>query len=523
MGETCYQSLLNNVSRKSVIVYYGHEISVARFLQDVERLSGGFANLGLRRGDTVTLYLPTCPQSLAAFYACSKLGLVANFVHPLVPLNLLAENLRKVHSKALLFYDALVKDERALLSLQQKLVRCSIADYVTWRKLPFAAYSRTTRKRAKGVWTYCGLLKNGTSTQQCGKGEDVVCYMHSGGTSGAPKIVALTNDAVNGTAEGIRKMYHPTVDESCFNLVTLPVFHAYGLCAGVHAPLIIGYSLVLVPKFKLRRVSQALRNRKVTCWSVVPSMIKKMMKHNRLDDKKALKDLDVIWCGGDVLDESLVRQTDEILQKYCPRAQLMRGYGLTETCGVCVVNNYDNYRQNSCGKPMQGCIVKVLDENGNVLPCGRVGELAVNADGNMQGYVESDGGFVILDGQKYVLTGDLGSVDQDGFVFVSDRKKRSIKIAAVNVFPAQVESCVQKLDFVDEACAVGVTVNEKPFVKVFVTLKTPMDGETVQKAVTEICQNNLMPYAVPHFVEVLSQMPHTPLGKTDYKKLEETK
>lgn len=520
MGETCYQTLLKNVNRNGVIVYYGHKIPVARFLRDVERLCGGFVRIGLQKGDVVTLYLPTCPQSLAAFYACSKLGLVANFVHPLVPLKLLAENLQKTCSKALLFYDALVKDERKLAKLNQKLVRCSIADYVTWRKLPFAAYSVATCGRRKGVVSYRSLLKAEQPTEICGNGEDVVCYMHSGGTSGAPKIVKLTNDAVNGTAAGIQKMYHPAVDESCFNLATLPVFHAYGLCAGIHAPLIIGYSLVIVPKFKPRRVVQALHRYKVTCWSVVPSMIKKLMKCNRFDDKRALQNLDVIWCGGDVLDEKLVAETDEILKKHCPRAQLMRGYGLTETCGVCVVNNFDAYKTGSCGKPMHGCVVQAVDENFHVLPRGAVGELAICADGNMQGYLDGENPFVQLDEKQFVLTGDVGTVDEDGFVFVLGRKKRSIKIAAVNVFPAQVESCVQKLDFVDEACAVGVTVNEKPFVKVFVTLNTPTDAETVQKSVTEICQNNLMPYAVPHFVEVLDQMPRTAMGKVDYVKLE---
>lgn len=519
MQQTCYQMLIERVNRKSVIVYYGHKIPVAHFLRDVEGFAAALAGLGLKRGDVVTVYLPTCPQSLVAFYACSKLGIVANVVHPLVPLSLLQQNLQKVQSKALLFYDALVKDERPLQQLGQILVRCSIADYVTWRKPVFSAWAKTTRCLAQNVLNFRKILKE-EPTLICGEGQDVVCFMHSGGTSGQPKIVKLTNDAVNKTALAIENMYHPTVDESCFNLVTLPVFHAYGLCAGIHTPLIIGYSLVLIPKFKPNKVQAALKRHKVTCWSVVPSMIKKMFKCGRFDDKRALQNLDVIWCGGDVLDEKLVEQTDAVLKKYCARAKLMRGYGLTETCGVCVVNSFDFYKTGSCGKPMQGCFVQVLDENGTPLPGGEIGELAVCSAGNLQGYVEGESPLVQIGENQFVQTGDVGYLDDEGFVFVVDRKKRSIKIAAVNVFPSQVESCVQQLDFVDEACAVGVTVGQKPFVKVFVTLKTPTDEQAVHKAVVQICQSNLMPYAVPHFVEVLPQMPRTPLGKVDYTKLQ---
>ncbi len=510
MSETCYEMLVKNANRKGFIVYYGHKIKISRFLQDVDSFAVGLHSLNLQKGEVVTIYLPTCPQSLVAFYACSKLGLVANIVHPLIPFKLLKENSKKVQSKVLLFYDALVKNEKELLDMNQILVRCSIADYVTVRKPIFSLYASVIGKREK-VLTYKSLCKQG-DVDVLGSGEDVVCYMHSGGTSGSPKIVKLTNFAVNQTALGIKTMYHPTVDESCYNLVTLPVFHAYGLCAGVHAPLIIGYSLVLIPKFKAKTVFATLKKYKVTCWSVVPAMLKKLIKANCFDNKKALKDLDVIWCGGDVLDESLVEEINGTLKKYCT-AQLMRGYGLTEVCGVCVVNNYDHYKKASCGQPMQTCKVQIWDDNRNVLPANQLGEIVICSQGNMQGYLEGEDCIV----DNWVLTGDIGYLDEEGFLYIVDRKKRSIKIAAVNVFPSQIENCVKQLAFVDEACAVGVTVDDKPYIKVFVTLKTDMESQQVENAVKEICQANLIRYSVPQYVEVLSVMPRTPLGKIDFK------
>ena len=519
---TCYEYLLEGANRDGVIVYYGHKIPISSFLADIEDLCGAFCTLGLQKGDVVTLYLPSCPQSLAAFYACSKLGLIANVIHPLVPVNLLATNLQKTKSKALLFYDATVKDERQLAALNQTLVRCSIADYVNFRKPIFALYSRCSGKRLHGIATYKQLLKNGrgVATDLKGTGDDLLCYMHSGGTSGQPKIVQLTNAAFNGVCDGMKAMYHPDVKRGEFQLATLPVFHAYGLCSAMHGPLWVGYSLVILPKFTTKAVRRYLNRYNVRGWSVVPAMLKKMLSDGTLDTK-GLQHLDVIWCGGDVCEEKLVESVNGILNKRGSSAQLMRGYGLTEMCGVCIVNNYDYYQKESCGRPMPGSFVEIWDEQGKLVPDREMGEIAVAGGGVMSGYLEEgDECLVTKDGKTFVKTGDVGYLD-DGYLHVIDRKKRSLKIAAVNVFPAQIEECVGKLDFVAEACAVGVRVNDKPYVKVYVTLNKDMEHEQVKQQVIGICKANLIQYAVPYFVEVVDKMPRTSFGKIDYKELEQ--
>ena len=512
--------MLSGADRRGVIVYYGHKLPISTFLADIEHLCGAFVALGLQKGDVVTLYLPSCPQSLVAFYACSKLGLIANVIHPLVPANLLAENLRKTQSKVLMFYDATVKDERPLEALNQTLVRCSIADYVTVRKPFFALYARFSGKRLSKIATYRQLLKKGRGvvTELEGTGADLLCYMHSGGTGGQPKIVKLTNDAFNGVCDGMKAMYHPDVKHGEFNLATLPVFHAYGLCSAMHGPLWVGYSLAILPKFDTKSVKKYLNKYNVRGWSVVPAMLKKMLSDGTFDCK-GLSNLDVIWCGGDVCEEQLVERVNGILHKYGTRAELMRGYGLTEMCGVSIVNNYDYYKKESCGRPMPGSFVEIWDDDGNTLPDGEIGEIAVSGGGIMSGYLEGEDCLVEKSNRTWVKTGDLGYLN-DGYLYVVDRKKRSLKIAAVNVFPAQIEQCVSKLDFVSEACAVGVRIDGKQFVKVFVTLNSSVDYERVKKEVIAVCKANLMPYAVPYFVEVLDAMPRTPLGKIDYKALE---
>ncbi len=511
---TCYQTIAKNANPNGDIVFYNHKIKIKNFLKEIDFFASGLVAVGLTRGDVVTIYLPTCPQSLVAFYACSKLGLIANFVHPVTPIDQLKQNLEKTQSKALLFYDLLVRDERKLKNLGQIFIRCSIADTVVWRKPFFALYSALRSRRIFDVYRYKQMLIGGQTPTESDDNA-TVCYMHSGGTSGESKIVKLSNYAVNGTADGVAKMYHPHPTIGCYSLVTLPIFHAYGLVAGIHAPLMLGYNLILVPKFEPKKVARDMSKYNVTLWSVVPAMIKKMQKEGYFD-KKFLKNLDVIWCGGDFLEESLVEKVDQILANRGSRGKLMRGYGLTETCGVCVVNNYDNYQKGSCGLPMPNCRAVIVDDNYQPVPTGTRGEIVIYAPGATSGYLDGscpkteDGG---------VKTGDVGYLDEKGFLYVVDRKKRSVKIAAVNVFPSEVEKVINQLDFVADVCVVPYQRHHKTFLKAFVTLHKPMSQTEVSKKVIAHCKRKLMRYSIPTTVQVLEQMPLTKMAKIDYQTL----
>ncbi len=512
----CFE-YIQQKSRKNASIYYmGYKMSMNTFMQEVSRFSAGLVSLGLAKGDVVTIYLPTCPHCLVAFYACSRLGLVANIVHPVTPIPMLKENLQKTQSKVLLFYDILVRDEKTLKDLKQILVRCSVADYANWKKPALALYG-SVRKKIKDVIGYKKLLHNNVETASVGAGQDVVCYMHSGGTSGEAKVVKLTNDNFNGLSDSLIDMYHPQTSGKETSLVTLPVFHAYGLCVAVHVCLALNLSLALLPKFNPKAVNRCIRKYKITMWAVVPVMLKKMLKYKKFYNK-SLQNLDVIWCGGDVVDESLVEMTDTVMARFGSRARLMRGYGLTETCGVCVVNNYKNYRKNSCGKPLLNCKAYIVDEQGNELPANTLGEIVICSPGLMKGYI--DGGESFDNVRGGVKTGDIGYLDSDSYLYVVDRKKRSVKIAAVNVFPAEVESCIKSLPEISEACVVPYKYNQKQYLKAYVTLNKPMDNDMVTRIVLDVCRKNLMRYSVPRLVQVLDEMPRTKLGKVDFSALE---
>lgn len=500
--------------------FYRHAIGMKRILRDVEGLCGSFVELGLKKGDVVSLYLPTCPQSIVAFYACSKLGLVANFVHPRMSLQRVKESVAKTGSKVLFFFDALVSSENDLVGIAPQLVRCSVADYETTFKWVYKCYAHFKCRRAddRRTLSYGKMVCNKTVTEVVGQDNDVVCYMHSGGTSGQPKMVALSNRAMNYVAQNIGKLHDQAQPKGKFALVTLPVFHAYGLCASVHAPLLLGYGLALVPKFDYKPIHAYFKRLNIGLWLVVPTMLRKLLNTDKLACK-GMENLVDVWCGGDAVEESLVADVNHTLKKCGSRAILLRGYGLTETCGAVVVSSKQHNRKNSCGKAIDGTRLEIFDDHGVVQPRNTVGEIVVYSPSLMTKYLDGGESWTEDGG---VLTGDVGYIDEDDYLYVVDRKKRCVKIASINVFPAEVERCICAIDEVRECCVVGYRQKGKQYIKAYVTVNK--DCTLSKLALTEKirsrCKRHLSQYAVPERVEVLDALPLTQMGKVDYRTLE---
>lgn len=229
----------------------------------------------------------------------------------------------------------------------------------------------------------------------------------------------------------------------------------------------------------------------------------------------------MVWCGGDVLTEPFVEHFDMILKKYKSSARLFRGYGLTEVSSVCAANTFEHYRPYSCGKAIPYTKIEIWDEENNLLSPNTIGEIAIGSPSVMRGYLNEVNGFVHKEGIKWVKTGDMGYMDEDGYLYILDRRKRSIKINAINVFPSEIENLVKKLDYIDEACAVPYHYNEKTYIKLYITMKDKeIAEERVKREILTLCKKNLIKYSVPRVIEIVEEMPRTKFGKIDFKKLE---
>lgn len=520
MAGTCYEKLIESHNENGVVAFYGRRIKLSGIINDIERFAAALIKCGFARGDTITVYLPTSVQAIVAFYAASKTGITANIVHPLMPLGTLKENIAKTRSKGLLYFDALTPDRSVFDGMNQTLIECSVADYAGVLSPFFRLYSVFKCKGERKAVKYKEFLKQGDSFVPVeGQTEDIAVTMHSGGTDGNPKIVAVSNRALNALSDNLT-LCDKIDKHGDYSLVALPVFHAFGLGVSVHTALVKGYNLCLMAKFNARRANAYVGRFNVSMIAGVPVMFKKMSEQKNFKGRK-LKKLCSLWCGGDVLTEDAVRNFDKKIAAEGGLARLMRGYGLSEVTGVCAVNTEKNYKAGSVGLPILDTVIEIWDEKGNALKPYEKGEIAVATAACFSGYVEGPDCRKEKDGKVFVLTGDVGYLDDEGYLFVTGRKKRTVKINAVNVFPSEVEDVILKAEGVREVAVTDYSEGNKVYLKAYVVAEKNADCDKIRKEINEISREKLIKYSHIKKVEFVDDLPRTGLGKIDYKKLKE--
>ena len=524
----CYQKMIKESnSLNGTISYYGTTIPISKFINYVDNFAYSLVNLGFKKGDVLTIFLPTNPQSLIAFYACSKLGVIANLIHPLVPIESLKHNLIENKSKGLVFTDFLVKDSKLIDDANQILIKTSIADFMGIAKPFIKGYLLSQKIKIKNCINFNSLIKTNRKNNLSINWEvlenEPACRMHSSGTTGTPKIVELFHLALNNLSDNLNKMYSKKIVPQKNALVLLPIFHAYGLGVAIHTCLCNQYNLVLVPKFNFKHAAKLFKKHKINFVAGIPVMFKKVMTRKSFLGKH-LKYLEDIWCGGDLITDTEVHEFEEIIKKYNGSARLMRGYGLTEVSGVCCVNRDGFYRSGSCGKPIPNTIIEIWDENNKPLKPNQTGEIVITNNSLMQQYLNDDKGFCLKDNKKWIKTGDIGKMDEDGFLYLIGRMKRSFKINAINVYPEEVEKLILQLDYIDEVCVVPYQQNHKTLLRAFITLKdASLDIGKVKQDIFNLCNEELIKYSIPSDIKVLDIMPRTNIGKIDFKLLSEIK
>jgi long-chain acyl-CoA synthetase len=257
----------------------------------------------------------------------------------------------------------------------------------------------------------------------------------------------------------------------------------------------------------------------------IPNMFKKLYNTPGFDGPH-LKNTRMMFVGGDDLSPAFLEAFNGMLEKNGTSARLRQGYGLTEVGSVCCVNTNWVYKDGSIGKPLEGLRMEIWDDDHKEVPVGEVGEIVISGSTMMEGYLTEDGPkdagiYYDEEGTPWVLSGDLGYRDEDGFFYFYGRKKRIIIISGYNVYPVDIENLMDTLPFIKESCAVrGTTADGKPLVRLYASLKTKGDEEDYKKQITEACAKNLNQFSVPREIIFMDELPHTPLEKVDFMKLE---
>lgn len=497
--------------------YLGKSVSYDTFHRAIDDAAARLAPL-VGRGEVATICMPNTPECVYCFYALNRIGAIAHMVHPLTPLNQLKKFMTAAKSKLLITL-SINLDKYAPIAATVPVI--SVHPARTLGGLMRALFNLKVRPY-KGDMTnitdYDALKRVPLPPEPTRPDTDTGVYLHSGGTGGEPKIIELSDSAINALAARGREALCKDDVAGMHMLAALPMFHGFGLAMCIHASLTHGCVSVLMPKFDPKTAVKLIKRGKLDFIIGVPSLFRSLLKQKGFNGD-ALKNMYVGYVGGDCAPQDLLDEFNGRMEKAGARGRLFEGYGLTETVTVCAVNNYAHNRRTSMGCMLSDLGAIIVEPDGvTPLPVGEKGEIAVCGDTLMNGYLdmpeENEKVFFEYDGRRYVRTGDFGYMDGDGFLYFVQRLKRIIKIAGISVYPKEIEACALEIDGVTGACAVDYDNNGKTAIALFLT-GAAQDADAVRKKV----ENDLSRYAVPTVVEHIDEIPVTPVMKADTRAL----
>lgn len=485
--------------------------------------------LGLKRGDVYSIFMPTTPQSIISFYALNSIGVIVNFIHPLLPPAVVKEILLDVNSKGVMVLDILsTKHTKMINELNIPCVVCSSSDYAsalkgTALRIPEAAV-RGIAPKFKNRISYRRVISSYHGAKRIDdNGGDIAVYLNGGGTTGKSKTIMLTSKAINELVKKLNKIDKIEIPGEEAEVVVLPLFHCFGLCVAVHMALCNSARIIPLMQFDAKLFNRLIRKNYVVGFGGIPIMFRKLMKDKKFDCQQ-LANIRMCFCGGDDVSQVFIDDFNACLEKHGASGRLREGYGLTETGSVCTVNTNTEFREGSIGKALHGLRVEIWDEDHRRVPNGTVGEIAVSGSTIMAGYYtkgceRGDGLYTDEDGVKWVLSGDLGRQDDDGYFFFCGRKKRVIIISGYNVYPSDIEKALGDLPYVKDVCLVRGWKDGKPIIRCFVSFKGNGDVDGRIKEMLKLTEEKFSGFSVPRDVIVLNELPQTPLMKIDFMKL----
>lgn len=489
-----YKPKLNQIA----VVRGGKTVRYKRFLRQIDRVAGGLYALGVRSGDVVMIALPNIQQSVVAVYAVSKLGAIASMIHPKLQPEEFGRQVRLQKPKAVFLSEINYKQ--------------------------FGAYSDGAKKIFCSFWinAYFNLPAAKKFEEPACDGSAPALYMHSGGTSGVPKTVVIAARAANALVENLMNTMKQGFSEEDAMLVTLPMFHGFGLFVGVHTSLSANIQCVLQPRFSGDRTLKAIKQNKITTMIAVPAMLKKLLQTPGFNGKN-IKTLKNIYVGGDTVCQELEDNFNSRLKAAGAPGVVSAGYGLTETMSVCVVQNVV-FKRGTVGKPLDGVACAIVDEENKRVSAGDVGELLISGAQIMLGYLGDNGQilkepdtFCSFEGKEWIKTGDYFKQDKNGFLYFMGRKKRLIKISGMNVFPSEIERVARELPFVGECAAIETFKGGRQFIALL------LEGNFSEKQKREVedhVKHNLSHWHWPKFVIAVDVFPRTKISKIDIRALQ---
>ena len=514
--------------------FMGKAVSYSEFLDEVEVCAKALVEQNIGEGDTVTVCLPNVPQAVIMFYAINRIGAIASMVHPLSAENEILFYLKESNSKIAItlsqFYNKFeaIKDNCNV----EKVIVATIGEALPSVKGFFNKYIGHEPKIKIDGWAvswkdFISKGKNsGIEIKYEGRGDDSAVILFSGGTTGTSKGILLTNLNFNALA-----MQTDAASECLaagdVMLSVMPVFHGFGLGIGIHTMLAFGGKCVLIPRLNVAEFPGLFKKHRPNYMAGVPTLFEAMMRNEDMN-KADLSCMKGLFSGGDSLSVELKKKIDTFMKERGATIQVREGYGTTECVTASCLTPSSYYREGSIGIPFPDTYYKIVIPNTNEeAAIGEMGEICLTGPTLMKEYINNpkETGQTLRmhdDGKIYLHTGDLGKMDEDGFIYFVQRLKRMIITNGYNVYPSQIENVIDAHEAVMFSTVIGVKDDySMQRVKAFVVLKPEFSPtDEIRESIKAHCEKNIAKYALPKEYEYRESLPKTLVGKVAYRELE---
>ena len=517
--------------------FMGKSTTYKEMIGEIEKCAKALKTIGIRENDRVTIAMPNCPQAIYMFYAVNLVGGIANMIHPLSAEKEIEFYLNESESVTAITLDQFYHKFESIRE-NTKIVNIIIASVKDALSRPVrAGYMLTEGRKIKKIPKEAPVIRWKEFmrlSEHCfynyevrRQSDDPAVILYSGGTTGTTKGIVLTNRNFNALSQQIvatNPMFRPG-DKM---LSAMPLFHGFGLGVCIHSMLAVGGRCILVPRFTAASYAKLIVKYHCNFIAGVPTLYEALLRLPSMDGAD-LSSLKGVFSGGDSLSVELKKKFDKFLYDHKATIQVREGYGTTETVTACCLTPPTMFKEGSIGVPFPDTYIKIVEPGTDrELPYGEEGEILLAGPTVMKEYMNHPDETAHTlrrhaDGLTWVYTGDLGTQDEEGFIYFRGRAKRMIISSGYNVYPGQLENILDANELVQMSCVIGVPDAYKmQKVKAFVKLNpnVPATDETKEK-ILAYCRKNIAKYAMPYDIEFREELPKTLVGKVAYRVLEE--
>lgn len=531
------QKSLNEVA----IEFEGKKTSYKKLLIQIETVAKALVNIGIKKGDIISIVSINTPEVLIMIYASNRIGAVVNMIHPLLSSSEIAASIENTNSSAVLILEQIYPKIASLVfkpKINPHIILTKISDSLPLYIKPI--YSISSKKHITlnpkhniiywSKFTSFAINKNVKLPEEQGTKDDVAIIMYSGGTTGTPKGVMLTNLNINSYSIQAFEVSGIREPKGKKFLAILPLFHGFGFASGIHANLCKGVHIYLIPKFEFKKSVKTIFKNKINFIYAIPALFEAIIRSDYIE-KSDLSFFECLICGGDKLQPSLSEKLENYLTKGKSKAVFCEGYGQTECVAACLTNPYFAPIQQSTGILLPDMSAKIVEPGTQKeIPNGADGELCVNGPTVMKGYYKNEDETkkvlqLHADGKIWLHTGDIFSRDDNGYFYFKQRISRMAISSGYNIYVTEVEKVINACPAVSQSCVVGVKdrVLGQKIVAYVVLNNSDANKELIKNKIMEKCKLSLAEYSLPHEIKFRNELPMTNLGKVDFKLLENEK